>query len=307
MTEDVKIGRVCYKGEPLLQLEDICMRYGFVLPGGDARLAADLAAEAEAAGWDGVFYPDCICIGDPNDPMPPVHDPWVVLTAMAMRTERVMLGAMVTPLSRRRPWKVARETMTLDRLSNGRLVLPVGLGALDDAGFGKVGEATDRKVRAEMLDESLAILAGLWSGQPFSFQGKHYHVDEMTFLPTPMQTPRIPVWVVGAWPRTKSMERVLRWDGILPNILNADGSFGETTPEQIVAMQHYVAERRPPSSIPFEIIVEGRIPDNNRAQIEAKVRPLAEAGATWWIESMWSVPNGPDDVRARIRQGPPRV
>jgi hypothetical protein len=282
------------------------MRYGFVLPGGDARLAADLAAEAEAAGWEGVFYPDCICIGNPNSPMPPVHDPWVVLAAMAMRTERVILGPMVTPLSRRRPWKVARETMALDHLSNGRLVLPVGLGALDDSGFGKVGEATDRKMRAELLDESLAILAGLWSGQPFSFQGKHFHLEEMTFLPTPVQTPRIPVWVVGAWPRMKSMERVLRWDGILPNIINADGSFGEFTPASIQSIKHYVTERRPQDAGRFEIVVEGRIPANERAQIEAEVQPLAEAGATWWIESMWSAPNGPEDVRARLRLGPPR-
>jgi hypothetical protein len=223
-----------------------------------------------------------------------------------MRTERVMLGPMVTPLSRRRPWKVARETMTLDHLSNGRLVLPVGLGAMDDGGFGKVGEATERKARAELLDESLAILAGLWSGQPFSFQGKHFHLEEMTFLPTPVQTPRIPVWVVGAWPRMTSMQRVLRWDGLLPNVFNADGSFAELTPAHVSEMRRFLRERRPPDAAPCEIIVEGRIPNNDPAQIAAQVRPLAEAGASWWIESMWSAPNGPDDVRARIRQGPPR-
>ncbi len=283
------------------------MRYGFVLPGGDAQLAADLAAEAEAAGWDGIFYPDCIYISDPNTPMPPVHDPWVVLTAMAMRTERVILGPMVTPLSRRRPWKVARETMTLDHLSNGRLVLPVGLGALDDGGFGKVGEATDRKTRAELLDESLEILVGLWSGKPFRFQGKHFHLEEMTFLPTPIQTPRIPIWVVGAWPRAKSMERVLRWDGLLPNIINADGSFGKNTPEKIGEIHRFITEHRPQATTPFEIVVEGRIPNNNPAQIKAEVQPLAEAGATWWIESMWSAPNGPEDARARLRLGPPTL
>src|SRR6185437_8645693 len=131
--------------------------------------------------------------------------------AMALRTTRVRLGAIISPLSRRRPWKVARETVSLDNLSDGRLILPVGLGALDDGGFGKVGEPTERKTRAELLDESLAILTGLWSGQPFSFSGKHYHLDEMTFTPPPIQRPRIPIWVVGAWPSERSMRRAIRY------------------------------------------------------------------------------------------------
>ena len=124
------------------------MQFGFIVTTGDPRTVADLAAEAEQAGWDGVFYYDAIAIGDA-----PMYDPWVVMAAMAMRTERVRLGAIVTPPSRRRPWKLAREAMTLDRLSNGRLVLPVGLGALDDAGFGNVGEPTDARTRAELLAE----------------------------------------------------------------------------------------------------------------------------------------------------------
>src|SRR4026209_357450 len=127
---------------------------------GDPRTVADLAAEAEAAGWDGVFYWDGVAIGETD-----MYDPWVVMTAMAMRTERVTLGAIVTPPSRRRPWKLARETMTLDRISNGRLVLPVGLGALDDAAFGNVGEPTESKGRAELLDESLESLEGLGPGR----------------------------------------------------------------------------------------------------------------------------------------------
>src|SRR6266478_2586429 len=123
-----------------------------------------------------------------------------------------------------------KEAGTLAHLSNGRLVLPGGLGVLDDGGFAKVGEATDRKLRAELLDESLDILSGLWSGQPFSFDGKHYHMEEMTFLPPPVQKPIIPIWVVGAWPSMKSMRRVLRYDGLLPAKLNADGSFADITP-----------------------------------------------------------------------------
>src|SRR6266705_3732435 len=187
------------------------MQYGFILPHGDIHTLAELAHEAEVAGWDGVFYWDEIYIKEAG----PMYDPWIVLAAMAMRTSRVRLGLILTPPSRRRPWKLARETMTIDRLSGGRLILPVGLGALDDAGFGNVGEPTDARTRAELLDESLAILDGLWSGEPFAFDGRRYRFGPMTFRPTPVQRPRIPIWVVGIMTSERSMRRALRWDGIL--------------------------------------------------------------------------------------------
>jgi len=286
--------------------EEIHMQYGFIIPNGDARTIAELAYEAEAAAWDGIFIPDCIYIDSVSDPVMPAFDPWVVLAAMAMRTEHVRLGTMLTPVSRRRPWKLAREVATLDQLSNGRVILPVGLGTLDDAGFTKVGEATDRKQRAQLLDEGLAILAGLWSGHPFSYSGEHYHIQEMTFLPPPIQSPRIPIWVVGAWPRMKSMQRVLNWDGLLPNKLNEDGTFAEITPEDIRAMKAYIDEQRT-ATTPFDIIWEGRTPGENREQAAAIVRPWAEAGATWWMEAMWEAPNSPVDIRTRIKQGPPHI
>src|SRR6266568_3111268 len=152
------------------------MQYGFIIPGGDLHTIVGMAAEAEAAGWNGVFYWDGIYI----ESVGPIYDPWVLLAGIAMRTERMRIGAVLTPPSRRRPWKLARETVTLDHLSRGRLVLPVGLGAVEDGGFAKVREATDRKIRAELLDEGLAILTGLWSGEPFSFHGEHYHMEETT-------------------------------------------------------------------------------------------------------------------------------
>jgi alkanesulfonate monooxygenase SsuD/methylene tetrahydromethanopterin reductase-like flavin-dependent oxidoreductase (luciferase family) len=170
------------------------MRYGFIVPKGDPRAITELAREAEEADWDGVFYYDAICVGEME-----TYDPWIVMAAMAMETERVRLGAILTPPARRRPWKLARETVTLDHLSGGRLVLPVGLGALDDGGFSKVGEPTDRKVRAELLDESLEILTGLWNGEPFSYEGEHYRLEEMTFLPPPSRgrASRSGWWVHG--------------------------------------------------------------------------------------------------------------
>lgn len=283
--------------------------YGFVIPGGEIVTLVELAREAEEAGWDGVFIPDCIYIDSELDPMMPAFDPWVMLGAMATRTQHIKLGTMITPLSRRRPWKVARETMTIDQLSHGRLILPVGLGALDDAGFGKVGEATERKTRAQLLDESLEIITGLWSGKPFHYDGRHYHLQEMVFLPPAVQTPRIPIWVVGAWPREKSMQRVVQYDGLLPNKLNDDGTMGEITPQDIRAMKAYVTERRTLKT-PFDIIWEGQTPGADRAQGAAQVAPWIEAGITWWMESMWPSPDFHptlDDVRARIQQGPPRI
>jgi len=212
---------------------------------------------------------------------------------MATRTDRVRLGAIVTPPSRRRPWKLARETMTLDRLSNGRLVLPVGLGALDDGAFGNVGEPTDARTRAEMLDESLAILEGLWSGEPFGFEGRHYRFAPMTFRPTPVQQPRIPIWVVGAWPNERSVRRALRFDGILPQT---------SDPDEVRALVEFIGRERAPG--PFEIVVEGTTP-LDPAEAGDAVRPLADAGATWWVESDWTGATV-ESLRRRIAAGPPR-
>lgn len=272
------------------------MRYGFVLPGGDARRVAEAAREAEAAGWDGFFIADCVW----------GVDPWVSLAAAAMVTERIRLGTMLTPVSRRRPWKLASETATLDNLSGGRVILAVGLGAID-TGFEAFGEETDRKTRADLLDEGLAIITGLWQGQPFNFAGKHYQVRETTFYPPPppTQQPRIPIWVVGAWPRTKSMDRVARWDGLLPDKLGPDGQREEYTPDDLRAMAAYLAERRPADAAPIDIIVEGETPGDDALAARGIVQPLRAAGATWWLEARWG--DGRDDEAwRRIRQGPPR-
>jgi hypothetical protein len=279
------------------------MKYGFVYPGGDARAAAECAYEAEAAGWDGFFVWE------------PVWgiDAWVSLTAAATRTERIRLGTLLTPVSRMRPWKLASETVTLDRLSNGRVILSVGLGATD-TGFGPFGEETDRKIRAELLDEGLDILTGLWRGQPYRYEGQHYHVEECTFHPPPppVQAPRIPIWVVGAWPRMKSMRRVLRYDGLLPNKLNANGAHVKFNPADVRAMKAYVDEHRTETT-PFDIIVEGTTPGRSPKQAAAKVKPWAGAGATWWIEALWSLVDkmwsagAQKRILTRIKQGPPRV
>lgn len=265
------------------------MKFGIVLPEGDARAAADLAREAEQSGWDGFFVWEPIW----------GIDAWVALTAAAMQTTRIRLGTLLTPLSRLRPWKLASETVTLDHLSNGRVILAVGLGAID-TGFEAFGEVTDRQIRAELMDEGLDILTGLWRGQPFTYHGKHYQISPMTFPhlpPPPLQQPRIPIWVVGMWPRMKSMRRVLRYDGLLPAVAGR-----EPKPDDIRAMRAYIEEHRI-EKMPFDIIIEGKTPGDEPAQAAEIIRPWAEAGGTWWIESRWEEPR--DSFVKRLRQGPP--
>jgi hypothetical protein len=186
------------------------------------------------------------------------------------------------------------------------VILAVGLGA-PDTGFEAFGEVTDRRTRAELLDEGLDIITGLWRGQPFSYDGKHYHIKETSFPPppAPVQTPRIPIWVVGAWPRMRSMRRVLRWDGLLPNKVNPDGTGGQVTPEDLRAMSGWIAENRD-SATPFDIVMEGVTPGDRLEEGASIVRRWAEAGATWWLEANWAA-KSLDEALARIPYGPPRA
>ena len=266
------------------------VKFGFQLTAGDPQTIAGLSAVAENAGWDAVFYWDGVALGEMD-----VYDPWVVMAAIAMRTDRLRFGAIVTPPSRRRPWKLAREAMTLDRLSGGRLILPIGLGALDDRAFANVGEPTDTRVRAEKLDESLAILDGLWSGEPFGFEGRHYRFGPMTFRPTPVHRPRIPIWVVGVWPHRRSLERAFRWDGILPQTSDPE------TIRSIVELARH--ERAAAGRVgPWDVVVSDVSSDDEESL--RRLTELADAGATWWVESDWS--DRPiDAIRSRIVEGPP--
>ncbi len=272
------------------------MKYGFVLPKMDPFLAIELVREAEAHNWDGFFVWE------------PVWgiDPWVTLGALATVTERIKLGTLLTPPSRRRPWKLASETATLDVLSKGRAILSIGLGALD-TGFKEFGEVTDRKTRAELLDETIDILTGLWQGEPTEYKGVHYQITKTKFGPGPasVQKPRIPIWVVGAWGWSKSMERVLKCDGILPTILEPNKKWGELKPEHICEIKSYVDKNRKLES-PFDIIVEKTSPGDDPETAAEVVRPWAEAGATWWIESMWEQQD-PASWRERLQQGPPSL
>jgi alkanesulfonate monooxygenase SsuD/methylene tetrahydromethanopterin reductase-like flavin-dependent oxidoreductase (luciferase family) len=276
------------------------MKYGITLAGMGVSFInlPALALQAENAGWDGVFIWD--------EMFGP--DAWVVMTAIAAQTTRIRIGALLTPLSRRRPWKVASETVTLDHISNGRLILAVGLGAVE-TGFENVGEETDRKLRAQMLDESLDVLDGLWTGESFSYLGNYFQLREVSLGFRPIQRPRIPIWVAGAWPREKSMRRVLRCDGILPEGKRSDGTSFNVSPEDVRAIQDYVQKRRALDS-PFDIVIQNESPGDDREQARVLSQPWEEAGTTWWIEnpwaSKWIANKDADGLQERVLQGPPR-
>lgn len=260
----------------------------------DARLVARIAREAEEHGWDGLFVWDHV--NTAWEPGAPLADPWQLLTAAALATERIKLGTMVTPLARRRPWQVARQTVTLDHLSDGRLILGVGLGFPPEHEFGAFGEDEDARVRADKLDEALEVLTGLWGGEPFSFQGEHFRLTDVRFAPKPLQQPRIPIWVAQMRPSRRPLRRAARWDGLVP--LRADDELLST--EHIREAVTYATAHREAEQ-PLDVLV-GRPLPTDPAAARDQVQELSEAGATWCqIGARDSTA-----LRARIAAGPPR-
>jgi len=273
------------------------MRYGIVLSTGTARQFAEAAVAAERAGWDFIFTFEAVW----------GQDAWVTLAAAAMVTDRIRLGTLLTPLPRRRPWEVAGQVATLDVLSGGRAQLAVGLGALHP-GWTAFEADEGRRVRAEKLDEGLAVYDGLMRGQPFTFEGRHYRCTptEVLVPPPPVQQPRVPVWVVGAYPAETSLARAARWDGLLPAYVG-DGPQAEHGPDALARVVARVRELREGAGLPwqgYDVITEG-VSTSDDAGAD-HVRAYEEAGATVWVESDWA---GGDDAldrhHARIVAGPP--
>jgi alkanesulfonate monooxygenase SsuD/methylene tetrahydromethanopterin reductase-like flavin-dependent oxidoreductase (luciferase family) len=272
-------------------------RAGVVISLATPREFADLAVAAEDAGWDTIFTWEAVW----------GQDAWVTLAAAAMRTSRIRLGTMLTPLPRIRPWDLAGRVATLDQLSDGRAQLAVGMGALHP-GWTAFERDEGRKVRAEKLDEGLAIYDGLMRGQPFAYAGKHYSVEPTDFVPPPppVQRPRVPVWVVGAYPAARSMERAAQWDGIIPTTAGRvdDQPYGHDDLARTVTV---VKEIRESKGLPWEgydVVVEGVTEPGDVG--DATVAAWTEVGATFWVESDWSM--GDDAVarhRRRIDAGPP--
>jgi alkanesulfonate monooxygenase SsuD/methylene tetrahydromethanopterin reductase-like flavin-dependent oxidoreductase (luciferase family) len=265
----------------------------------DTRAHALLAAEAEAAGWDGYFVWD-ILLG--REPSVPVADPWITLAAVALATRRMRIGTLATPLARHRPWLVARQIATLDQLSSGRATLAAGLG-FNPRDFTAFGEPADPAIRAAALDESLNILAALLAGASVTHQGPHYALDNVTLSPPPLQSPRVPLWLAGGWPHEAPFRRAARWDGAC--VKSRNQTTGESlSAADFAACAAFTLTRRAELGIaaPFDIIASGESPHDS-VQAGDIIRPYRDAGATWWIEEGigWSFA----ELRARIQAGPP--
>jgi hypothetical protein len=258
----------------------------------DVRAVANLAREAEATGWDGLFIWDHLVWAPDGAPL---ADATVALTAIALATERLRLGAVITPLARRRPWKFAKEAATLDHLSGGRLVAGVGLGI--DSEFFPVGEQLDAAERARRLDEGLEVVNALWSGEPVSHHGERFQVEGVAMRPTPVQSPRIPIWVGGFWPSKAPFRRAARWDGALPQ--RRGNPFDPLSPSEFRECASYVSAHRP-SDGPFDLVVSWFGPRRPES-----ISAYEAAGATWWLEGVNPWAESLSDYIVRVRLGPP--
>lgn len=275
------------------------LRTGVVISQATVAEFVDLAVAAEAAGWDAIFTWEAVWS----------QDAWITLTAAAMRTRRIRLGTLLTPLPRVRPWELAGRAATLDQLSGGRVQLAVGLGALHDNWLAFERDE-GRRTRAEKLDEGLAVYDGLQRGQPFAFEGRHYQVrpTELMKPPPPVQRPRVPVWVVGAYPSRRSLARAARWDGLLATKLGVAESavFG---PADLADVVGAVRPLREAAGLPwagYDVVAEGV--SEPGAAGDRWVAEWVAAGATWWVESDWTADDDPvARHRRRIEAGPPRV
>lgn len=293
------------------------MHYGIVIPNFGCyfhpRAVAALAVEAEDAGWDGLFSWDHTLFGPA-----PVGDPWISLAASAMVTERIKLGTLVTPIPRRRPTALSRQTVALDHLSSGRLILGVGTGT-GPWEWDWLGEEMDPKTRGEMLDEGLDLLTGLWSSRPLCYKGKYYTVcspegdEQLAFLPPPVQSPRIPIWVGGIWPNKRPFKRAAKWDGVVP--MRSGLGLGEMmSPEDLKEIVRYVEGKRTLDE-PLDVAIAGHTTGIEPSKDSDLVAEYADAGATWWLEAIdpWSFGwrwegNWPEEaMEDRIKNGPPRI
>ena len=263
------------------------MRFGLSVPNmGPVHELVDLAVAAEAAGWDGVFLWDHLRYW--RDFPEQIHDPWTVLGAIAARTERVRLGTLVTPLARRRPWVVAKQLTTLDHLSDGRATLSVGLGEEANADFGDFGDPMGGRERAALLDEGLDIVAALLTGDPVTYEGDRNTLYRAGISPTPVQSPRPPIWVGGGFGADKPLARALRWDGYAP----FHRSDGFLTPEQVAEAMAGVD--RPAG---WDLVIS-RAPDTAAADYDG-------LGVSWLMDSTWPAEEGwLAELRSRVDAGP---
>lgn len=289
------------------------MRFSINIPNfgdfADAQTVAKVASAAERAGWEGLFIWDHVVHDKRERRGQPFGDPWMLLTAAALATSRLKLGTLVTPVARRRPEQLARQVATLDSLSGGRVIFSAGLGGPIEDEYGSFGETTDPVALAERLDEGLELLRRYWSGEPVTYRGRHYQVNDVTLLPASVQRPRPPVWIGGFWPRRRPMRRAASWDGAVP--LFATAKHGQApSADQVREVVDYVERHRAErQDEPFEVVVGGASSGDPAAAREL-IAPLAEAGATWWDERQLQASedlHSLTPVLRRIEQGPPTL
>jgi alkanesulfonate monooxygenase SsuD/methylene tetrahydromethanopterin reductase-like flavin-dependent oxidoreductase (luciferase family) len=283
------------------------LRYAVNLPDGgecgDPRFLLELAILAERSGWDAVLLEDYVLYQGKVEN--PTCDVWPVLAAIAVQTTHILIGTAVAPLPRFRPWRLAREAAAIDQLSGGRFVLGAGLGDAGeaiavDSSFTHFSEERDLRRRAEMTDEALTIIDGLWRGKPFNFRGRHYQIDEVTFQPTPVQQPRIPIWIGGGYPLRGPTERALRWDGsLLYKAPRHDPDDRGMTPDDVRDLRSRAEDRS------FVIVVGGRARSDDLDVERRHIAAIAAAGADWWLE--WISPADRGTMRAKVEAGPLRV
>jgi len=277
------------------------INHGIAVPcfGDDTAGLIELGVEVERAGFDAYFLWDHMVFSNSGEG-PPIVDPWLVLAVVASRTSRIKLGTMVTPVPRRRPWQLARETTTLDLISGGRVILGVGIGSPDYGDFGLLGEPADRRVRGELLDEGLEILAGLWSGERFSYQGRHFHIDPVRFTPAPVQRPRIPVWVAGVLPNRRPIERAAKWDGFVPIRFDAAGLVRPSV-RDFAEVGAQIGDLRGGTE-GYDLAVWAEVADAP-GQVAELAAGYQEAGATWWIETARPGDRWWPGIQARVAAG----
>jgi alkanesulfonate monooxygenase SsuD/methylene tetrahydromethanopterin reductase-like flavin-dependent oxidoreductase (luciferase family) len=232
---------------------------------------------------------------------PPILDPWVILGVVAASTSKIKIGTMVTPVPRRRPWQLARETMTLDRLSGGRVILGAGIGSPGYGDFGIFGDPSGRRERADLLDEGLDIMAGLWSGERFSYAGEKFKIDPVRFTPTPVQQPRIPVWIAGVLPNQRPIQRAARWDGFVP-IRFGDSGLVRPSAADIAEVAGQIGPQRETGLDGYELAVWAEVA-KSPAEVTEQLGAYQEAGATWWIETARPEPDWWPGIRKRVAAG----
>jgi alkanesulfonate monooxygenase SsuD/methylene tetrahydromethanopterin reductase-like flavin-dependent oxidoreductase (luciferase family) len=274
----------------------------------------ECAVAADEAGWDGVFLMDHLIdpVASSADEHRPFYDPWIALAGIATRTESITLGAGVTPIPRRQPWQLARDLATLDRLSDGRVLLGAGLGAPWE--YESFGREYNQKRLAREYEEALDVITGLWSGDSFSYDGEYNSIDQAVMRPTPVQEPRIPLVIGGWWPFKGPFRRGARWDGIFPNwpsmhcqspvleklpqhmraVVPAEPSHEEDV-TQMLSYYHDLTED------PGEIILTTGL----RTVPADFVETCRDLGATWLRHGVVDPGLEHEENLQRIREGPP--